>query len=295
MITIIGATGHIGKRTAELLLKKGLKIRAVMRNAEKANDLKKKGADIVAGDVNDSNFLTTALRGSDAAFVMIPPNYGAPDMRADQNKTSESIVEAVKKSGVTHVISLSSIGAHLSAKAGPINGLYDHEQRLNKVDGVNVLYLRPGYFMENLLMNVGLIKNMGIVGGPLSADAKIPMIATNDIAVEVAERLGKRDFSGKTVRELMGQRDISMKEATRAIGQAIGKPDLNYVQFAYEDAEKAMVQMGLSADVARLMIEMNKGFNEGTIKPTQARGAETTTATSIEEFTRTVFAAAFKA
>lgn len=295
MIAIVGATGNIGKRLTEILLKKGQKVRAIVRNADKAKDLKDQGAELFTADVYDTAALTKAFESADAAFIMIPPHYSAPDMRADQNKISEALTQAIQKSGVKYVVSLSSLGAHLSEKAGPVNGLFDHEQRLNKNFSGNIIHLRPSFFMENHLMNVSLIKNMGIMGGPLKPDVKQPMIATQDIADEAANRLMKKDFKGQVVEELQGERDLSMKEVTRAIAQAIGKPELNYVQFAYEDAEKAMVQMGLSPDAARLLIEMNRSINEGIIQRTQPRNEQSTTPTSIEEFTKTIFAPLYSA
>ncbi len=295
MIVVTGATGNIGRKIAEILLKSGQRVRVVVRSADKAKDLKEKGAEVAVASLDDADALAAALKGADAAFLMIPPNYTAQDFRAYQNKISESLEKAVRQSGVKFVVNLSSVGAHRPEKGGPINGLYDHEQRLNKIPNVNVFHLRPCYFMENLLMNVSLIKNMGVAGSPLKPDVKLPMIATQDIAVEAVERLTQRDFVGKIVKELFGQRDLSMQEVTKVLGRAIGRPDLAYVQFPYADAEKAMTQMGLSSDVARLMIEMQRTVNDGQAGATQTRGNSSTTKTSIEEFAKTTFATVFKA
>jgi uncharacterized protein YbjT (DUF2867 family) len=183
---------------------------------------------------------------------------------------------------VKYVVNLSSQGAHLSDKTGPIKGLHDQEQRLNKLKGVNILHLRPTYFMENLLANIDMIKQMNIMGSAIRGDMKLPMIATQDIAQFAAERLLKKDFSGMTVKDLLGQRDVSMNEAAEIIGKKIDKPDLKYVQFSYEDTEKALVDMGFSADVAGLFIEMSKAFNQKLINTPRTR--ENTTDTPLEEY-----------
>jgi len=286
MIVITGATGNIGKKITERLLSRGKKVRAIARHADRLKELEGKGAEAFVGSVEDAAAMTEAFMGAEAVFTMIPPNYAAKDFRRYQNQVSQALAEAIEKSSVKHVVNLSSLGAHRPDKLGPINGLYDHEQRLNKLKGVNILHLRPTYFMENQLMNIGLIKKMGINGTPLKEDLRFPMIATQDVAAEAAERLAKRDFQGSSVKELLGQRDLTMAEATKIFGAAINKPDLKYVQFPYEDAEKAMTGMGLSPDIARLFIEMNRGFNEGMAKPTQGRNPQTTTPTSIEEFAK---------
>jgi uncharacterized protein YbjT (DUF2867 family) len=291
-ITVTGATGHIGRRAVDILSAKGLKVRAVARRVDALKSLK--GVEAVAADLSDASAAEKAFSGSKAVFALIPPNVTAPDVRADQNRVADSLVQAIERSGVTHVVALSSIGGHMSSGAGPVNGLHDWEEKLKKLSGVNVLALRPCYFMENLLVNVGLIKNMGIMGSPMRGDLRFPLIATRDIGEAVAESLEKASFTGFSVRELLGARDTTMEEARAAIAKAIGKPDLKYVQFPYAHAEKAMIGMGLSADYAGLLIEMTRGMNEGRIKPTQARDAKTTTPTTIEWFAENVFAAAFK-
>ncbi len=97
------------------------------------------------------------------------------------------------------------------------------------------------------------------------------MIATRDIAQVAAELLLQLDFSGHLTRELLGQRDISMHEATRIIGKAIGKEGLAYVQFPYEQAEQAMLTMGLSQDVSRSLNEMDQALNEERVQPLEKR------------------------
>lgn len=289
---VTAATGNIGKVLVKRLLEKHQKVRALARNKTKLNSLEKIGAEIIVASVEDPAALTKAFTGAKAVFTLIPPNYRAEDFRAYQNKVSEATITAIKKSGVKYVVNLSSIGANLGEGTGPINGLHDHEERLNKLEGVNVLHLRPASFMENLLMNVGLIRTLGIAGSPLKPDLSLPMIATKDIAEVAAEHLLKLDFAGKSVIELHGQRDLTMAEAAKILGKAIGRNDLRYVQFPYGDALRGMLSMGLSEDVGRLMIEMQRGMNDGTLTFTQPRSAKNTTSTSIEEFAE-VFAAVY--
>ena len=291
-VAITGATGHIGKGAAGLLLKKGVKVRAIARTVDKLKSIS--GAEAVAADINDVAALERAFTGADAVFAMIPPNVVAPDVRADQNRTGDNLVAAIKKAKVTHIVALSSVGAHMSEKMGPVNGLYDWEQKLKSLTGVNVLVLRPCYFMENLLMNVGLIKGNGIMGSAIHSDVRMPMIATRDIAAVVADALEKRNFSGYSVRELLGERDTTMEEVRRAVARGLAKPDLAYVEFPYADAEKAMTGMGLSTDYARLIVEMAQSLNGKIFKPSQTRDERTTTPTSVETFINDTFLPAVK-
>jgi hypothetical protein len=86
------------------------------------------------------------------------------------------------------------------------------------------------------------------------------------------------------VRELLGQRDLSYTEATRILGERIGKADLQYVQLPYSDMVGALVQAGLSETFASLYVEMTRAFNEGRVKPHDGRNAANTTRTRFEDF-----------
>jgi len=284
MYVVTGATGNIGHRIAEILLERGKKVRVVARTAEKLQPLASRGAEAFPGTLEDGKFLAGAFRDVKGVFAMIPPDMQTADFRAYQNRIGSAIVEAVKAAGVPFVVNLSSVGAHLDQGNGPVAGLYDQEQRLNKMAGANVVHLRPAFFMENLMMNIGLIREKGINGSPLRADLKFPMIATRDIARAAVDYLVAGRSSGKIIHELLGQRDVSMQEATAILGRAIGKPSLAYVQFPYDEAGKAMIGMGLSPDIVRLFIEMYRGFNEGTILRGIIRTAQNTTETSFETF-----------
>jgi uncharacterized protein YbjT (DUF2867 family) len=164
------------------------------------------------------------------------------------------------------------------------------EQKLNRIAGLNVLYLRPGYFMENLFMSIAPLRSMGTLPGGLASDAPMPWIATKDVGAYAATRLTARDFSGSSIQELHGQRDISMKEAASIVGNSIGKPNLGYMQVPFMMLEPALVQMGLPKRTAALLIEMWKGANAGLIASQEARSAKNTTSTTLETFASEQFA-----
>jgi len=293
MYVVTGATGNTGRVIAETLLAKGKKVRAIGRNAQHLQPLVEKGAEAFVGSVTEGSAIARAFQGAQAAYVLIPPNYTAEHFRTYQNEVGKAYASAIRQARIPYVINLSSFGAHLSEGAGPINGLYDVEQQLNQLEGGNVVHLRPGFFMENFFFSLDLIRNQNINGTPLRGDLLLPMIATRDIAEIAAQLLLRLDFSGQSTRELLGQRDISMQEATRIIGKAIGKEALAYVQFPYQQAEQAMMGMGLSQDVARSFNEMYRGLNEERVRPLEKRTAANTTPTSFEQFAES-FAAVYR-
>jgi len=287
---ILGATGHIGRVLVEALLAQGHTVRALARTASKLAALQAKGAEAHAVRFDDAAALAGVFDGVSAVFGLIPPGYDANDFGAFQDRVGEATVSAIRQAGITHVVNLSSLGAQHPDGTGPIKGLYRQEQRLNAIAGLNVLHLRPGYFMENQLWSIPTIKQHGMNGGPLRGDLPILMVATRDIGLKAAELLNELSFSGRSVVELVGPKPLTLNEATKMLGVAIGQPNLAYVQFPYEQAKQAMLGMGMTPSIVDLMIEMYRGFDAGLVAP---EGQPAKTTTSFEDFAR-VFAQAFR-
>ena len=283
MITVVGATGHTGSAVASRLLAAGKKVRAVARSRDRLETLARRGAEIAAGDVYDETFFATVLRDAEAAYALVPPDYAQPDLRRLYNRFGDALVSALRASGLGRLVFLSSLGAELPAGTGPIAGLHDVEERLAPL-GLDVLVLRPGYFYENFYASLPLIRHQGVVGGAIAPDVRFPMTAARDIGAVAAEALAAGNFRGFTVREVLGPRDYSMREATRIIGEKIGKSDLAYVQFPDADVKAWLVQVGVSAGAADAMVEMSRAITEGRVRSQQGRRPENTAPTLLETF-----------
>jgi len=285
---ITGATGNIGKVVAKELLAKGQQVKVVGRSADKLQELVALGAKALVGNITDRKFVVDAFAGADAVFCLQSPNMHASDVRKEQNQISENFLEAVKVNNVPNVILLSSIGADLRNGAGVVDGLGHLEELFLQLKNTNVLNLRPSYFMENTFGLIGVIKHMGIAGNPVKGDIKYPFVATKDIGSVAAQRLLDLNFKGNTVEYVLGAKDYCYDEITAIIGKAIGKPDLKYVQFSYEDSAKGMVDAGFcGADAARLMTELAKLINSGALDAKVERTSANTTPTSYEDFVQT--------
>lgn len=294
MYVILGASGNTGHVIANRLLAEGKKVRVFGRNATHLQPFASQGAEVSTGDVSDASALTKAFQNADSAYVMIPPNPTSNDYRGYQNRINDAITTAVEKSGIQNVVALSSLGADKSSGTGPVLGLHELEQQLNQIDKLNALYLRAGYFMENTLPQVGVIRMTGSAIGPVRSDLKLPLIATRDIGAAAAEELLHPSFRGKQTRELQGQRNLDYKEATGIIGKAIGRPDLQYIQAPHDQLRNAMVQMGMSENFVTLLLEMADALNAGHMTPLEPRNARNTTPTSFENFVADTFVPAYQ-
>ncbi len=294
MYVILGASGHTGHVVANHLISQGQKVRVVGRNSKHLQTFTAKGAESFIADATDTAALTKAFQQADAAYVLIPPNPASTDPLGYSNRVSDAISAAVQKSGLKNVVALSSVGADKSSGTGPVVGLHNLEQKLNQISGANVLHLRAAYFMENTLPQANAIRQMGSVATPLRADLKFPMIATRDIGAAAAEALLQPNFQGKQTRELLGLRDLSYADATAIIGKAIGKPDLKYVQAPDDQFRAVLVQMGMSEQFAKLLLEMIGAMNSGHMRALEPRSPKNTTPTSFETFVADSFVPAYQ-
>jgi uncharacterized protein YbjT (DUF2867 family) len=289
MHVILGASGNTGSIIANSLLSEGKKVRVVGRDAGRLQRFLRQGAEAFTATMTDVAALTKAFSGARAAYLMLPPAKS----REEQERDSDGIAKAAKESGLRYAVHLSSYGAQIPEGTGPVAGLHSSEQKLNAISGLNVLHLRAAYFMENNLAAIGMIHGMGIFGNALRPDVKVPMVATRDVGDYAAQRLLHLDFSGRQTRELLGERDLSMTEATAVIARGIGKPDLRYEQFPYDQVQRALTEMGVPPKGAALYIEMYKAINAGVLIPLEERSPENTTRTSFEQFVQDVFAPAY--
>jgi uncharacterized protein YbjT (DUF2867 family) len=294
MQVVLGASGNTGHVVAQDLLSKGERVRVVGRNADHLQFLAAKGGEPFVADVTDPQALARAFQNADSAYVLIPPNPKSNNVRSFQDTVSDAVTKGLRDAGIKNVVLLSSIGADKASGTGPVVGLHNFEQKLNQLEGANVLHLRAGYFMENTLPQAAAIRLTGSTVGPLQADLKVSMIASRDIGKAAATAMLSRDFRGKQARELHGNRDLGYDDATAIIGNAIGKPDLKYIQAPDEQMLGAMVQMGMSEDMARQIIEMAGALNSGYMRPLEARTPESTTETTFEDFVAEFFVPAYQ-
>jgi uncharacterized protein YbjT (DUF2867 family) len=255
MIAVMGAAGNVGGKVADLLIGQGQPVR-VLEHRRSLEDLGRRGAEVVTGDLTDAGEVGVLLKDVTAALVELPDVVTEPEFTATRSRMSRVIADALAGSGVGHVVALSTTAAGDPGATGPAAGLRELEQRLAGLQDRSVLVLRSPFYMENLLAGIPLIRSQGINGSAIDADLGLPMIATRDVAREAAERLARRDFSGHGVKLLAGPEDVTMRAATRALGERLGLPELPYVQFPAAGVREALRGFGMSEEAAGELVEL---------------------------------------
>jgi uncharacterized protein YbjT (DUF2867 family) len=291
---IIGGAGHTSKPLVLSLLNAGQDVTVIGRNPEHLQELKQKGAKTAIGSVTDPDFLQQSFSGADAIYTLVPPNLQAPNWKAYIAETGRLYAGAIRSAGIRYVVNLSSVGGHLAQGAGPVSGLYQVEKALNHLDNVHILHLRPGYFYENLLANLSMVRQMGILGANYPSHLKMVLVSPQDIAAAASEELLGLRFRGHSVRYI-GSDERTTEEIARVLGQAIGKPELHWVEFSDEQSLQGMLQAGLPKELAENFTEMGTAFRLGKMSEDYwQHHPDSLGKIKLEDFART-FAAAFQA
>jgi uncharacterized protein YbjT (DUF2867 family) len=286
MIAVMGASGNVGSKVTNRLLEGRQDVRVFGRSAERLEAFGRRGAEVVVGNAISVDDLQELFRGVAAALVVLPDDVADPHYAANRSEMSRAITQALRDQQVGHVVLASSIGADHDRGVGPVAGLHELEVLLFGLEDGNVLSLRAAWHMENLLANLPMIQAQRINGSAIRADHAFPMIATIDIAERAAQLLLHRKFTGHTVETILGPEDVSMRQATIALGAALGIPDVPYVEFPPDGVKAALQGIGMSEEVASLLVESQIAINEDRVLEGVTRTPETTTPTRLGEFLR---------
>jgi uncharacterized protein YbjT (DUF2867 family) len=287
-VAITTPSGHVGSAAADALLDLGgkIKVKLLGRRPNTLTRFIHRGAEIAVGPQDDADHLIDSTGDVDSLLWITPPGYGSDDVRAFQNRLATAGAKAVCVNQIPRVVNLSSIGADLHSGAGPISGLHDVEEILDDASN-HITHLRPGFFFENLLWQVDLLREKSMFSLPISGSRRYPMVACRDIGRVAADLLSDDRWSGYSIRELHGPEDISFDEAAGILSDVLGKK-IAYVKCDRDQMRKSILETGSSENAADVLLEMYDAVENGLITTRQPRSAETTTPTTLAEFAREV-------
>lgn len=262
MFVIAGATGNTGSSVAATLLERKQPVRVIVRTAEKGAAWRAKGAEVAVASLTDSKALAKALAGAEGAYLLIPPNYTVADYLADRRQFVDTLANAVETSGLTHLVFLSSIGAHLPAGTGPILTNRYGEQRLGAA-ARDVTFLRASYFMENWVPVLGAAKAQGLLPSFIAPRHKMGMVSARDIGHTAAESL-LDPARGRRIIELSGPEEYSPEDVAAAVSQHLHRT-VTVQHLPLSAVVPTFTSFGFSDGAARLFEEMYAGLESGHI------------------------------
>jgi uncharacterized protein YbjT (DUF2867 family) len=282
MFLLSGATGRVGGAAAQALLEQDEKVRVIMRDAATADGWSARGAEVAVGTLADETFLTEALWDATGFFTLLPADFASIDFYGDQRRMADAISAAVEKSGVPHVVLLSSHGAELGDGTGPVKCMHYLEKALRDT-GTQLTAVRSGYHQDNIAGVLGVAQAQGMVPSFLALDTPIRMVATRDVGRLVAECLMAPAERNEVV-DIQGPW-YSMREVVAKLSETLGKP-LEPVEIPQAGWVDAFAQAGMSREIAEAFAEMYSAA--GRFTPVGDRMVEA--ATPIDEVIATLTA-----
>ncbi len=219
-----GATGRLGGPLAGSLIDRGHRVRALTRDpgSAAAGRLRRRGAHIVAGDLDDPPSLHRAAAGADAVFVLSTPHHGTGP--AAEARQAISLADAAVAAGAGYLVYASAAGA-LEARGVP---MLDSKRRVEEhlaTLPVPHAVIAPAYFMDNLdyPWNKAVLR-AGQWPIPLPPDQTVQLIPAIDMArfaALVIEQPG--DFAGRRIE--LASDEVTGPEAARILSpQAMPGP-----------------------------------------------------------------------
>jgi uncharacterized protein YbjT (DUF2867 family) len=207
MITVMGATGNVGRPLVEVLTAAGEEVRAVSRRGP------------FSGDLSDASSLRPAFEGASAVFLLLPPDFRGP-LEPVLEQAAGSRVVLLSSQGV-------GTGRHPSFFEDAVRG-----------SGLEWTVLRPGGFASNAFQWAESVRSSRTLAAPFG-DVALPVIDPADIASVAAAALVDSSHVGRTY-ELTGPSPISPRDQAAAIGEALGEP-VRFVPRTREEARSVML------------------------------------------------------
>ena len=262
MFAIAGVTGHTGRVAAETLLGCQQKVRVIVRDAKQGEPWKARGAEVAVASLTDHTALTQALTGVQGAYLLLPGSLVIEDLPAAQRAMVEAMSQAVRKSGLPHLVLLSSVGAELAEGTGPVRGLHHAEVTLTKASK-HATFLRPGYFLENFAAVLPATQG-GVLPTFLAPGKPLPMAATADIGRIAAECL-LEPATGTRVVEIGHSPEHTPEDIATAVSEVLGRT-ITLQPGPLEGVVPAFTAMGIPKATAELYREMLSALNAGRMR-----------------------------
>ncbi|MBV8275803.1 MAG: SDR family NAD(P)-dependent oxidoreductase [Verrucomicrobia bacterium] len=244
MILVTGTPGNIGTPLAQHLLGQGRKIRLMVRNPKKQDqvvaDLQSRGAEIVQGDYADPRSLADCFTGVESAFLLVPVALETADWKGN-------FVKAAEQNGVERIVNLSVSGASSTTPIDLFRWHWQAEQTLES-SGIAWTHLQPTDLARfNIRSILPTVEGQGAFYSSIG-QGRVALVDEEDVAEVAAAALTEEGHERKKY-VLTGPKAVSYPEIADALANKLGKP-VTYIDIEPAKAKEAMVAAGLPEWVA---------------------------------------------
>ena len=248
---ITGATGDVGSRVVELLLRRGDRPRVFVRDAQKAGLRFGDRVDVFVGDLAAPTALREALEGVDELFLV---NSG-PEIAV----RDEVAAKAAKAGSVKHLVKLSSMDVEQGLAIG---AWHERGEAAIRASGVPFTFVQPTGFMSNLLAWAPSIRAEGVVRAS-TGDGRRAFIHSDDIAAVATKVLTTGEYVGESL-PITGPEALNFAEVTASIGAEIGK-SLTFQPLSDEEARQRYSMVSSSTEETEAHVSLWRAIREGRL------------------------------
>ena len=286
-IVVGAAAGNVGSRIAKKVGAAGHSVVLLGNKLDALENLNIPNSSSYEVDMSKTEQVVAHTQGADALFWLVPPSIGVSSLKEWYDDIIAAGVAAIKENKIPRVVALSSLGAGASDNLGTVTYVGNLERAFKEVSS-NVVFLRPGYFMENFLLQKNDILENGYFSFPYATDHDIPFVSADDIGDVAAEYLMDEDWAGQWTRNIMGPRNITLLEAADIFSVALGR-EIEYKQVTYDDIKNQFALFGANDIVQKELVDLYLALGDPNGAYATPRTYEANTPTTLVDVIRNKF------
>jgi uncharacterized protein YbjT (DUF2867 family) len=235
---LVTTAGKVGSEAALLLRQRGVPVRVLVRNPEKAKALADAGAEVAAGDLDAPASIDAAVAGI-TTVVLVSPGGPAQEL---------NVIHSAARAGAGHVIKVTS---NASAESPIARRRWQTEIEAGlAASGLAHTLLRSNAHMQNVLaLAPAIVKTSGF--GSSASKGRVGMIDARDVAAVAAKIAASPASHGGKTYWLTGPELISYSDVAAVLSKLLGRP-ITYRQLSFEDDRDAMIRAGVPEPVAEM-------------------------------------------